>query len=116
VQNPLPYSSDKQDIGNLDYDEFLDAITAVMLESTVVLKSRAYSVWVVKDFRNIKKGIPYVNLHGDVITCAESAGLQLWDIRIFDQTKFRPLVCLGFPSDNYYLNIGHSYILIFRNK
>jgi DNA modification methylase len=115
IQNPRPYSASNSDIGNLPYDEFLDGLTTTMVELTKVLKARAYAAWVVKDFRNLKKGVPLVNFHGDVIECGVTAGLQLWDIRIFDQTRHRPLVCLGYPSKNYYLNIGHSYVLIFRN-
>ena len=68
----------------------------------------------VKDFRALKEGIPYVNVHSDVIAQAQQAGFELWDIRIYNQTRFRPLVCLGFPSKNFYLNIGHSYLLVFR--
>ena len=115
VSNPRPYSTDEHDIGNLTYSDFLDATIEVMRESTKVLRKRGYSAWVVKDFRDLKNGSPYVNFHGDVIECGRAAGLQLWDIRIIDQTKFRPLVCLGFPSDNFYLNIGHSYVVVFRN-
>ncbi len=114
-RNPPTYSKSPEDLGNLDYDDYLKQIVTIMKLSGAALKERAYSVWVVKDFRNLKGKTPYVNFHGDIIRCAESAAFQLWDIRIFDQTQFRPLVCLGFPSRNYYLNIGHSYILVFRN-
>jgi hypothetical protein len=68
----------------------------------------------VKDYRDLKSGVPYVNFHSDVIRAAETAGFTLWDIRIYDQTRYRPLVVLGYPSRNYYLNIGHSYVLIFK--
>lgn len=115
IANPPAYSDAVDDIGNLPYDDYLDRITSLMSSFSGLLKPRAYSCWVVKDFRDLKRGVPYVNLHGDIIQCAERAGYQLWDIRIMDQTKFRPLVCLGYPSKNYYLNIGHSYVLIFRN-
>ena len=114
IKNPTPYSDTIGDLGNMPYGDYLSAITRVMTQTGRVLKPGAYSVWVVKDYRSVKTGIPYVNLHGDVIKCAESAGFQLWDIRIFDQTKFRPLVCLGYPSKKFYLNIGHSFILVFR--
>jgi len=114
ISNPRPYSSKKEDLGNMSYDSFLEAIEDVMKASLVVLRPDCYAVWVVKDYRDIKNKIPYVNFHGDVISVASSAGFTLWDIRIYDQTKFRPLVCLGFPSRNFYLNIGHSYILTFK--
>lgn len=115
ISNPPAYSNHVQDVGNLPYDDYLEKIVELMKGFAPLLKPRGYSCWVVKDFRDMKRKIPYVNLHGDIIECAQAAGYQLWDIRIVDQTKFRPLVCLGYPSSNYYLNIGHSYVLIFRN-
>lgn len=114
VSRPKPYSEDPKDFGNMEYPEFLRALTRVMEAVREVLIPNSYSVWVIKDYRALKQGIPYVNLHGDVIKAAENAGHQLWDIRIYDQTRFRPLVCLGYPSRNFYLNIGHSFLLIFK--
>ena len=74
----------------------------------------AYAVWVVKDFRALGEGVPYVNLHGHLMERAERAGLTPWDVRIYDQTRYRPLVCLGYPSRRFYLNIGHSYLVVLR--
>lgn len=114
VPNPRPYSSRGEDLSNMDYEDYLLCIEEVFISSYRVLHDRSYAVWVVKDFRNLKENIAYVNLHSDIIKCAESAGFTLWDIRIYDQTRFRPLVCLGYPSRNFYLNIGHSYLLTFK--
>lgn len=114
VARPKPYSEDPADLGNMEYVEFLEAICDVMALTYEALVPNSYSVWVVKDFRALKEGIPYVNLHGDIITAAEKTGHLLWDIRIYDQTRFRPLVCLGYPSRNFYLNIGHSFLLVFK--
>ena len=114
VRNPPPYSKEKKDIGNLNYEEFMDVITDVFKDNYDFLKDNCYSVWVVKDYRDLKNKIPYVNFHSDIIKAAELVGFALWDIRIYDQTKFRPLVVLGYPSRNYYINIGHSFILIFK--
>jgi DNA modification methylase len=114
VSNPAPYSDNPRDIGNLTYEEYLEAITEVMRQTHGALKPGGYAVWVVKDFRAMKEKIPFVPLHMDVSQAAMSAGFKIWDIQIYDQTRFRPLVCLGYPSKNYYLNIGHSYNLVFR--
>jgi DNA modification methylase len=114
VANPEPYSSHQSDLGNLNYAEFMNALQKIKQDCYRVLKPNCYSVWVIKDYRDLKNNTPYVNFHGDVIRAAELAGFTLWDIRIYDQTKFRPLVVLGYPSRNYYLNIGHSYILVFQ--
>jgi DNA modification methylase len=114
VSNPRPYSDDPLDLGNLEYDEYLSAITEVMRQTYAALKPGGYAVWVVKDFRALKDKIPFVPLHMHLSQCAMDAGFTMWDIQIYDQTKFRPLVCLGYPSKNFYLNIGHSYNLVFR--
>lgn len=114
VKNPRPYSNDERDLGNLTYLNFLKVIDKVFEDTYLVLNDDCYAVWVVKDYRSFKYGRPYVNFHSDVIKSAEKAGLVLWDIRIYDQTKFRPLVVLGYPSRNFYLNIGHSYLLVFK--
>lgn len=114
IKNPAPYSSDDHDIGNMEYTDGILALAGIMKKCFVVQKPNTYAVWVVKDFRDLKRKVPYINFHGDVIRCAENAGYTLWDIRIYDQTNFRPLVCLGYPSRNYYLNIGHSYMLVFK--
>lgn len=114
IDNPVPYTEKKQDLGNMDYKEFFEKLDRIMVKSYLVLKNRKYMAWVVKDYRDLKKGRPYVNFHSDIIDCATRANFTLWDIVIYDQTKFRPLVCLGYPSSRYYHNIGHSYILILR--
>jgi DNA modification methylase len=114
VANPRPYSADPGDLGNLAYGDFLDALSACLEATRAVLRGGAYAVWIVKDFRALKAGVPYVNLHGHFIDRAERAGFTLWDIRIYDQTRHRPLVCLGFPSRRFYLNIGHSYLVVLR--
>lgn len=114
IKNPAPYSTADNDIGNMEYDRSLEALGGIMAECFAVQKPNSYAVWVVKDYRDLKRGLPYINFHGDMIRRAEDAGYTLWDIRIYDQTSFRPLVCLGYPSRNYYLNIGHSYMLVFK--
>lgn len=116
IPNPRPYSESEEDLGNLDYGAFLDAIETCLEQSIKVLREGAYAVWVVKDFRALKEGIPYVNYHGHFIERAERAGFTLWDVRVWDQTKHRPLVCLGYPSRNFYLNLGHSYLVVLRRR
>lgn len=115
IRNPSPYSDMKEDLGNMSYADYLDAIQEILTTTRKVLKPKCYAVWIVKDFRRIPSGIPYVNLHGDMIERATRAGFRLWDIRIYDQSTFRPLVCLGYPSRNFYLNIGHSYLVVLRD-
>jgi DNA modification methylase len=114
IPNPTPYSDHPSDLGNMDYGAFLDALTHCLAETWKVQRTGSYAVWVVKDFRALKERIPYVNFHGHFIERAESQRFSLWDVRIYDQTRYRPLVCLGYPSRNFYLNIGHSYLVVLR--
>ncbi len=116
VANPRPYSAHPGDLGNLEHAAYLDALSTCLEASRAVLRGGAYAVWVVKDFRALRQGVPYVNLHGDLIERAERAGFTLWDLRVYDQTRHRPLVCLGFPSRHFYLNIGHSYLVVLRKS
>lgn len=114
IENPRPYTDLPNDLGNMTYDESIAAMQNIMTKCYGLQKLGGYAIWVVKDFRYMDKKIPYINFHCDVIDIASRAGYTLWGIRIYDQTEFRPLVCLGYPSRNYYLNLGHSYILIFK--
>lgn len=114
IINAKPYSDSKDDLGNLDHKSFLEKIEKIFELTYKVIKPNSYAVWVVKDFRDFKNKVPYVNFHNQIIDSAIKKGWILWDIRIYDQTRFRPLVVLGYPSRNYYLNIGHSYILVFK--
>lgn len=116
IANPTPYSDRPEDLGNMDYPDFLTALSECLEQTHRLQRDDSYAVWVVKDFRAIKEDVPYVNLHGHFVERAEKAGFTLWDIRVYDQTKYRPLVCLGYPSRNFYLNIGHSYLIVLRKR
>jgi DNA modification methylase len=116
IRNPLPYSNHPRDLGNMSYPDYLDALSTCLEHTAKALRDDAYAVWVVKDFRALREKIPYVPFHIHLIERAEGAGFTLWDIQIYDQTKFRPLVCLGYPSRNFYLNIGHSYLVVLRRR
>jgi DNA modification methylase len=116
IRNAPKYSDHPEDLGNMEYPAFLDAIEKCLLGTHQALKPDGYAVWVVKDFRALKEKIPYVPFHMHLVERAERAGFTLWDIQVYDQTKFRPLVCLGYPSKNFYLNIGHSYLVVLRKR
>ena len=116
LKNPQVYSDLDEDLGNMEYQNYLEKIGKIFDLTYRVAKKNTYAVWVVKDYRDIKNGIPYMNLHGDIINIATQNKWILWDIVIWDQTDRRPLVVLGYPSRNFYANIGHSFILIFKKK
>lgn len=116
IKNPQAYSNLEDDIGNLGYPEYLKKIEEVFRLTYDVAKKGSYAIWVVKDYRDIKNGIPYVNLHGDLVNIATRQKWILWDILIWDQSDRRPLVVLGYPSRNFYANIGHSFIVILKKR
>ena len=107
------YSNDKNDFGNLEYQDFLKSIKHVLKENFKVTKKGGYSCWVVKDHRDTKNGIPYISFHSDLAKVAESVGWKNHDLIIWDQSKQRRLILLGYPSV-FYTNQNLSYIVILR--
>jgi DNA modification methylase len=112
-----PYSARKEDFGNLHWDEYCENLRKLMKRLHKVAREGSYNAWVVRDYRDMQEHIPYVNLHGKIIELAQSAGWILTDMMIWDQSDQRQLVKLGGPKTRrFYLNIGHSFIVIFRKN
>lgn len=112
-----PYSQNGEDLGNVSYHDYLIKIKDVFKLLYQIAKPGSYNAWVVRDYRDIKNNVPYINLHGDLVSIAQSVGWKLWDIIIWDQSSQRKLVRLGGnKSRRYYFNIGHSFILVFRKN
>jgi DNA modification methylase len=112
-----PYSTDIEDLGNLSYEEYLEAMKKIFGSLLFIAKEGAYNVWVVRDYRDLNNHLPYINLHGDLVNVATQVGWKMWDLVIWDQSSQRKLVRLGGnKSRRYYFNIGHSFILVFRKN
>lgn len=112
-----PYSNDGEDMGNLAWDSYCNKIGNLMQNLLEVCRPGSYNVWVVRDFRDMEKSTPYVNLHGKIIELATAVGWVLVDIIVWDQTAQRQLVKMGGPKTRrFYFNIGHSYIVVFRKN
>lgn len=107
------YSDDERDLGNMPMAEYISRVKFIMKELFRVTKKGGYNAWVVKDFRDTKNGIPYVDLHSKIAEASETAGFQYHDLIIWDQNAHRKLVLLGYPS-TFYVNQNHSYIVIMR--
>ncbi len=107
------YSDDCRDLGNMAMDEYINKVEQIMVELFRVTKSGGYNAWVVKDFRDTKNKIPYIDLHSKIAVAAEKAGFKYHDLIIWDQNQHRKLVLLGYPSV-FYVNQNHSYIVIMR--
>ena len=107
------YSDDERDLGNMPMEQYLERVEDIMKELYRVTKHGGYNAWVVKDFRDTKKGIPYVDLHSKIAKAGENNGFKYHDLIIWDQNAHRKLVLLGYPS-TFYVNQNHSYIVVMR--
>ena len=107
------YGASENDFGNLEYPEFLEETTKLMERIHRVTRPGGYNVWVVKDHRIVKKKIPYVPVHADIMECGGSAGFTPHDLVVWDQNDQRSLVVLGYPSV-FYHNVNHSFLVVLR--
>jgi DNA modification methylase len=107
------YGDDKRDFGNLQYESFLEAAKDLMHKLFKVTLPGGYNVWVVKDCRDTKKGIPYIPFHYDIAKIGEKAGFKWHDLIVWDQNEQRSLVLLGYPSV-FYSNINHTFLVVLR--
>ncbi|MBN2153208.1 MAG: site-specific DNA-methyltransferase [Candidatus Lokiarchaeota archaeon] len=107
------YSDQPEDFGNLQYGEFLDAIKGLMEKLLVVTKPGGYNVWIVKDARDTRRGVPYVSFHSDFARLGEAAGFAFHDLIVWDQNEQRRLVLLGYPSV-FYTNQNCSFMVVLR--
>lgn len=108
-----PYSEDANDLGNMPFSEYLSHILTIMEKIYRVTKPGGYSIWVVKDFRDIKDKMPYVDLHSKIAEMGSKVGFKYHDLIIWDQNERRKLVCLGYPSV-FYVNQNNSFIVVLR--
>ncbi len=107
------YSDDIRDLGNMNMDLYIKKVEQIMQELYRITKPGGYNAWVVKDFRDTKNGVPYVDLHSKIASAGEKAGFLYHDLIIWDQNQHRKLVLLGYPSV-FYVNQNHSFIVIMR--
>ena len=107
------YSDDERDLGNMQMPEYLKKVDTIMQELYRVTKKGGYNIWVVKDFRDTKNKIPYIDLHSKIALSGEKAGFKYHDLIIWDQNEQRKLVLLGYPSV-FYVNQNHSYLVVLR--
>lgn len=108
-----PYSDDPRDFGNLPYDRFLRELDGLMAQLYEATKPGGYNAWIVKDYRDTRRGIPYVAFHSDLARLGETHGFRFHDLIVWDQNDQRSLVLLGYPSV-FYTNQNCSFIVVFR--
>lgn len=109
------YSDSENDFGNLSYQDFLCQIEGVLSSLYKKTKTGGYGAWVVKDYRDTKNGISYIDFHSDLARVGQSVGFEYHDLIVWDQNENRSLVLLGYPS-TFYTNQNCSFIVVFRKK
>ena len=108
-----PYGDDPRDFGNLSYDQFLVELEKLMVQLYRATKPGGYNIWVVKDYRDPKNGVPYVAFHSDLARLGEACGFRYHDLIVWDQNGQRSLVLLGYPSV-FYTNQNCSFLVVLR--
>lgn len=109
------YTKKKTDFGNLEYPIFLNE-TKLLLDSIYQkTKIGGYNIWIIKDHRDTKNSIPYINFHSDLANLGEEVGFKLHDLIVWDQNEQRSLVLLGYPSV-FYTNQNCSFIVVMRKS
>lgn len=105
------YSDAKADLGNIPvYEDFLDELTGILIQTKRVLKKNKYMAIIVSDFREGKRLRMF---HADVASRLENEGFVLQGITILHQAHKR-VFPYGYPA-SYVPNIHHQYIVILRN-
>ena len=107
------YSDDNNDLGNMSLEQYTIAVERIMRSIFKKTKKDGYCVWVVKDYRDMKNNVPYVDLHSIIASTGVKAGFKYHDLIIWDQNEQRKLVLLGYPS-RFYVNQNHSYLVVLR--
>jgi DNA modification methylase len=107
------YSDDPQDFGNLPYDQFLGEMKGLITALYRATRPGGYNVWVVKDYRDTKNGVPYIAFHADLARLGEDCGFLFHDLIVWDQNDQRSLILLGYPSV-FYSNQNCSFLVVFR--
>jgi DNA modification methylase len=106
------YSESVDDLGNLEYDDFLAACEVLLGDIFAATRPGGYTVWVVKDHR-LPPERPYISMHSDLARCGQNAGWKWHDLITWDQNEQRSLVLLGYPS-RFYTNQNSSFIVVLR--
>lgn len=109
------YGDEPEQLGRLagGYEGFLEGLAAVARENYRALRSGAYAVWFVNDFRRRGRFYPY---HRDTMRVLEDAGFVIWDMMI---TDLGPPIRAAFATqivDQRILPKQHEYGIVVRKE
>lgn len=111
AKEATPYTSEIDDLGNMDRKMFLDVLKDIMTLSISRLKENGYLVVFCKDFQPQGKEVNL--LHTEVVNrLNEIDGLEYKGMRIWHDQAMS-LYPFGYPYA-FVMNQIHQYILIFR--
>lgn len=108
-----PFSSLKEDISNLPYNEFLDTLRDILSSATNLLRHKRYLIVFCRDLQPTKDNPNLI--HADVIhKLGEIPGITYRGMRVWhDQAT--DLYPFGYPYA-FVMNQMHQYILVFRKE
>lgn len=111
--SPMPYTGASADIGNMQQDEFFEALVDIMRLCCSRLKDKGYMVVFCKDFQP-QPASPNL-LHADIVgkLCGIEGlvyrGMRIWHDQAMSLFPF------GYPY-SFVMNQIHQYVLIFRKE
>ena len=108
------YSSEEEDLGNIDdYEQFLNQLSEILFGCWDLLDHGRYAAVIVSDFRHGSKYYPFHAHLIDRLTDSEAPkSYELQGLKVLLQTHKR-LFPYGYPT-TYVENIHHQYVIILR--
>lgn len=111
--SPMPYTDKEADLGNMQTDQFFEALKNIMQMCFTKLKNKGYMVVFCKDFQP-QPDNPNL-LHADIVNeLVKIDGLVYRGMRIWHDQAMS-LFPFGYPY-SFVMNQIHQYILIFRKE
>ena len=106
------YSELDNDLGNFEqYEDFLDALKAIMQKAYICLNNKKYISIIISDFTVNKKE---VCVQGDIVRIMSEIGFEFSGTTILMQ-PVKPLYPFGYPYA-YKINHHHQNIITFRKS
>ena len=96
-----------------NYEDFLRKMDSTFQILYPKMKDNGYVVLLVRDYRDIKNDMPYVEVHNDVARLAMKHGFSYQDVIIYNHNGQRGLLLQGYPK-TFYVNLNHSYVVVLR--
>ena len=111
--SPTPFTNEQYDLGNMQPEQFYDALKSVIVQSIKFLKANGYVIVFCKDLQPTAENPNLI--HADVVnTLIQIPNLRFRGYKIW-YDKSQKLYPFGYPYA-YVSNQLHQFILIFRKE